>query len=195
MKAIKDWDNVQAAGGTFPTLPAGGYVCEIKAVTEKPNRNSPGTHLEVMFDISEGEYAGFFMKDWKANTREDKFWRGTINQNVPDEASPKYEMQAGFFKRFIQNVEESNPGYAWNWDEKTLANKKIGVIFSEREKQSQKGTIYTVTNANGTATVDQIRSGDYRIPEIKRLAPSPVAAADPWGDLPSVEDKDADFPF
>lgn len=38
-----------------------------------------------------------------------------------------------YFKGFITAVEESNPGYKWNWDEKTLKGKKIGIVFRMEE--------------------------------------------------------------
>ena len=37
------------------------------------------------------------------------------------------------FKGFIKSVEESNPGYVWNWDESTLKGKKVGLILQEEE--------------------------------------------------------------
>ena len=192
MKAIKNWDNVQAVGG-FETLPAGGYVCEIKAAKEKPNRSGSGTHLEVMFDVDEGEYKGFFAKDYKSQTREDKFWSGTIRQNVPDEASPKFEQQAGFFKRFIANIEESNPGYHWGWDESTLAGKKIGVIFGEREKQSKNGRVYTVTYAENITTVEAVKLNDYTVPPVRRL-PEAAPAVPAWvADAEAAEESDLPF--
>lgn len=171
MKPINNWENIKATGN-YESLPAGGYICCIKAVKEGPNKSGIGSHLEIMFEVSEGEYKGFFERDYRSQNREDKFWSGVIYQNVPDETSPKYEQQAGFFKRFIANVEESNPGYHWNWDEKTLVGRMIGVIFGEREKQSQRGTVYTVTSADSVVSIKTVRSGNYKIPELRKLAPA-----------------------
>lgn len=190
MKPINNWENVKATG-SFETLPAGGYVCQIKSAKEVPNKRSAGTHLEIMFDIAEGDYRGFFERDYRSQTREDKFWGGIVNQNVPNEGSPKYEQQAGFFKRFINDIEESNPGYHWNWDEKTLVGRMIGVVFGEREKQSQKGTVYTTSIADSITTVDAIRKGAYKVPELRRL---PNAPATSFGGFSPVAD-DGDLPF
>ena len=189
MKPINNWENVKATG-SFETLPAGGYVCQIKSVNEVKNKKD-GTRLEIMLDIAEGDYRGFFERDYRSQTREDKFWRGIANQNVPNEGSPKYEQQAGFFKRFINDIEESNPGYHWNWDEKTLVGRMIGVVFGEREKQSQKGTVYTTSIADSITTVDAIRKGAYKVPELRRL---PNAPATSFGGFSPVAD-DGDLPF
>lgn len=193
MKPINNWDNIKAAGN-YESLPAGGYICRIKAVKEVPNKRSAGTHLEIMFEVDEGEYKGFFERDYRNQNREDKFWGGIISQNIPDETSPKYEQQAGFFKRFIANVEESNPGYHWNWDEKTLVGRVIGVIFGEREKQSQRGTLYTATYADSIVSVEAIRSGNFKVPELKKLTP----AASSFGGFGSFQPAPApsdDLPF
>ena len=91
MKPINNFDKVQATGA-IDILPAGAYVCKIEKCTEEKNKSGTGTHLAILFDIVEGDYRGFFMADWKAQNREDKFWRGIIRQNVPDEKSEKYDM-------------------------------------------------------------------------------------------------------
>jgi len=193
MKAINDWDKVQASG-TYETLPAGGYVCEIKAASEKPNKNNGGSHLEILFDIVEGDYAGWFKRDWDGQMREDKFWRGIINQNIPDENSPKYEAQKSFFKRFTQNIEDSNSGYHWAWDEKTLKGKKCGIVFGEREKESKTGNIYTVTDANALVTVEAIRDGKFTVPPIKKLQKVSGGAAD-WTSFADAAEDESDLPF
>ena len=169
MKPIKDWDNVKEPSSTRESLPAGGYVCEILKAAEKPNKQSRGTHLELMIEICEGERRGFFTADYNAQTGEQRYWGGVVNQNIPDELSDKYAMQASFFRRFTNAVEDSNPGYHWDWNEAGLKGKKIGVIFAAREKESAKGTIYTVTNADSVVSVDTIRSGKFTVPELKKL--------------------------
>lgn len=191
MKPIKNWENVKAISSGFETLPAGGYVCEIKRVEAKPNKSNGGAHLEIWFEVCEGQYKDFFSRDYKAQTYEDKFWRGSINQNIPDEASPKYEQQAGFFRRFTDNIEASNPGYQWGWDEKSLVGKRCGIIFAEREKQSQKGTVYTVTFADSLTTVEAIREGKFTVPPVKKLTAS-GAFASPAAWEPA---SDSDLPF
>lgn len=167
MKPINNWENVKAAG-SIETLPAGAYVCEIKQAVEKPNKTA-GTHLEISFEVIEGEYKDFFGRDYRSQDREDKFWHGIIRQNCPDENSPKYEAQSRFFRSFTDRVEESNPGYHWDWNEAGLKGKKIGVVFGEREKQSQKGTIYTVTDAAEIISVDDARKGKFNTPAKKTL--------------------------
>lgn len=191
MKPINNWENVKPMGNSFETLPAGAYVCEIKQAVEKPNRNNGGSHLEVNFEVAEGEYKDFFSKDYRSQDREDKFWRGIINQNVPNESADNYENQKRFFRSFTNAVEASNPGYHWDWNETGLKGKKIGVVFGEREKQSQKGTIYTITNAEKIISVEDVRSGNFKIPEKKCLVPT----GNTFGGFTAIASDSDDLPF
>ena len=195
MKPINNYDSIKEAGGEIENLPAGGYVCRIEKCVEKPNRNNNGSHLEIMFDIVEGEYKGWFADDWKNQTREDKYWHGIIRQNIPDETSPKYDMQCGFFKRFTNNIETSNPGYHWDWNEAGLKGKMIGVVFGEVERESQRGTRYMTTQADSIVSVDAVRSEKYKLPAPKMLAPATAAPAFNAPVFTPVDDQDGDLPF
>lgn len=191
MKPINNWENVKPMSSGIETLPAGAYVCEIKQCLEKPNKNG-GSHLEVSFDVFEGDYKGFFEKDYRSQDREDKFWRGVIRQNIPDSNSDKYEVQARFFRSFTDALEASNPGYHWDWNETALKGKKIGITFGEREKQSQKGTIYTITEAREVIDAASAREGHFKMPEKKTLAPTNNSFG--WADIPAPGNN-SDLPF
>ena len=190
MKPIKNFENVQEAGGEIQNLPVGGYVCEIKKCTEVANKLSNGTHLEILFDVCEGDYRDFFAGDYKGQQREDKFWRGVISQNIPIEGALKYEMQTRFFKRFVNVIEASNPGYHWDWNEAELKGKKVGIIFGAVERESQRGTRYMTTRATSFAPVDDIRADRYSTPEPRMLAAASAAVA-----APAVNAADDDLPF
>ncbi len=198
MRPINNWENVKEAGGDFENLPAGGYVCEIKKVTEKKNKNNNGTRLEIWFEISEGEWRGFFERDWRNQAREDKYWHGQINQNIPLDGSPKYEAQCSFFKSFINAIEDSNPGYHWAWDENTLVNRRCGVIFGEQEKMSKRGNKYIATYASSIVSVAAIKEGKYKIPELKALEtkdePASTFSGD-WSGGGQFSAPDGDLPF
>ena len=193
MKPIKNFENVQPAG-SIDILPAGAYVCKIEKVTEEKNKSGSGTHLAVLFDIAEGDYREFFMADWKAQNREDKFWRGIIRQNIPDEKSEKYDMQCRFFKSFVNAIEDSNDGFAWDWDEKKLKGKLLGVVFREVERQSQRGTVYVTTQPETVCSAEAARNGTVKIPDRKTLAPATTGAFTPASGPVNVT-PDEDLPF
>ena len=190
MKPINNWESIQAPN-TIENLPAGAYVCDIKKVTLCDNKSGNGQHLKFEFDICEGDYKDFFAKDYRSQTREDKFWGGVIRQNIPDESNPKYATLAGFFKRTFDYIEASNPGYHWDWNEAGLKGKKIGVTFGEKEKKSQRGNVYTITEAREIVAVESVRSGSFRMPEKKML----TATSNIGGFAPTPVDDGSDLPF
>jgi hypothetical protein len=131
--------------GDFEQLPVGGYVCEIKNAEVLQNRNG-GERLEIAIDISEGDYRGFYAKQYKEDTREDKKWRGKYVLFLPnDDGSEKDGWAKNRFNNVIGCVEDANDGYHWDWDEKKLRGKKIALVFRREEyEKSDGGTGWTV---------------------------------------------------
>lgn len=134
------FDEAQAFG-EFETLPAGGYKCIIKKVVcEKTETGKE--YLKIGFDISEGKYADFYQRKFNNDTREDKKWSGiwtVFSEGYnPGTTNPK-------FKGLITSIENSNSEFKFNFDEKTLVNKKVGLVFREEDFEGQDGQIHTTT--------------------------------------------------
>ena len=56
-----NWNNVTATNdGGFTPLPAGPYVARLTEL----NDNEAREYVEVVYDIAEGEHAGFYSDDW-----------------------------------------------------------------------------------------------------------------------------------
>ena len=188
MKPYSDFKAEKAASGGREILPKGGYVCEIKNV--KIEEYSGGFQVLVLaIDVVEGQYAGFFRKDFDQNTREDKQWRGKYRVNIPmDDGSEKDAWTKRVFNNFIYSIQESNPGYVWDWEEKKLKGKKIGVLFREREWEMNGRTGWS-TEAAGSAPAQDIRDGTFKLPKDKPLKNRPVVQ-----EAETVEDE-SDLPF
>lgn len=62
-------------------LPIGGYILKILDV--KMQENDWGNVIILSFDIAEGEQKDFFRENYKAQTGEDKKWKGTYRLRVP----------------------------------------------------------------------------------------------------------------
>ena len=77
---------------SFQMLPKGAYVVKILKADQVRNKNNSGTHLEIAFDIAEGEYKDFYTKMYKANTNEDKKYSmdAYYRLSVPDDSSKQY---------------------------------------------------------------------------------------------------------
>lgn len=165
MNVTPGFDKAAAYDGSNERLPAGGYICKIlKAWCETTPNGSE--QLVLALEIAEGNYAGFIKKQFdgrKANNPNaawpcifKQFTLGTDGQTNP------------FFKGMLKSIEESNAGYRWNWQEATLANRLIGMIFREEEFEANDGSIKTVVRPAFPRSVERIRNG-VDVPEIKRL--------------------------
>ncbi len=196
MQQLKGFDTAKVITGGIPQLPKGGYIAKILDCKEE-SRNGY-SWLAISFDIAEGEHKGHFAEQYKANTNEDKKWRGTYNAFIPEEGSPYYVDNLNRFKTMIANIEESNQGYHWDWDETKLKGKKIGVIFGEKEFDSENAGVIIITECRGIRSVDCIKNGKFKIPALKTLsggAPAQSTPAKNTADSFSVVDNDDDLPF
>ena len=80
-------------------------------------------------------------------------------------------------KGFTVAVEKSNSGYVWNFDEKSLKGKIVGLVLGEEEFVNSVGKLRTRTYVESVRSVDSIRKGDFTIPALKTLDPNKVANA------------------
>lgn len=180
---------VKRSAGGRETLPAGGYVCQI--VNARVEENAWGDTLIIAHDVCEGDYSGIFKRDYDNNTNENKKWRGTFRLNLPkDDGSEQDEWKKRTLGNTIWAIEESNPGYTFDWDEKKLKGKKIGLIYRNRE-WSMNGRTGWTTEAGGADSIDNIREGKF-----KPLKDRPVAnkSEGVFTNAPA-NDEDDDLPF
>lgn len=178
-------------------LPVGGYV--LKVLDVKYQENSWGDVILLSFDIEEGEHKGFYAANYKAQTGEDKRWKGTYRLRVPkDDGTEQDEWTMRRFKTVISNFEESNSGYHWDWNEQTLKGKLIGALFNNKEYEFN-GRHGFFTNCHSLITVERIRAGKFEIPQdtlLKQNGSAVQGTTDPDGfmNIPDNVD-DEGLPF
>ena len=185
---MKKWNDFKAEKQSSgrEILPAGGYVCDIKSAKEENGQ------LVLAIDVSEGQYAGFFKRDFDNNTNEDKKWRGIYRMWIPkDDGSEMDAWTKRSFGNFIWSIQESNPGYAWDWDEKKLKGKKLGVLYRNKEWEFNDRTGWT-TEAAGSCSVEDCRAGTFRLPKDKPLKNKPAEEAK---SVPETAADEEDLPF
>ena len=145
MKSFNGYDEAkkEAQVSASAKLPVGAYVCKVQEV--KLEEFDWGSRLVVAFDVAEGEYKGFFGKQFEENTSEDKKWKGKVPIYVPkDDGSDKDKITKRSFASWIDAFEKSNKGYAWDWDETKLKNKIVGIVFGETGTNIEgKDVVYT----------------------------------------------------
>lgn len=189
---IKNYSG-QKAEKTFSSkkLPAGGYV--VKIVNAKVEDYKWGSVLVLAYDVCEGDYAGFFKDQFDSNPNEDKKWKGTYRLTVPDEDSQYFESNKRQFNNFIYALEDSNKGYHYDADESKFKDKKIGVIYRNREWEMNGSTGWT-TECGTVTNVDDIRNNTFKQLSDKPLKNSPVnTSTAPASDDSIIEDDDIPF--
>ena len=170
MKQFKGFERKEQV--EWEALPKGAYVIKLLNIKEEANKSNSGTHLAIAFDVAEGDYAGFYKKAFESDTREDKKWNNdaVIYINCPEDNSPQWLIDN--FNKFITAVEDSNDGYHWSWDEKTLKNKLVGAKFCI-EQSEYDGKIYDHTKAKWFIAAKKIRDGKYgKLPNDKLITAS-----------------------
>lgn len=196
MKKLNGYEKAQAYSDT-ERLPVGGYVLKIMDV--KYQENDWGDVILLSFDIAEGDQKDFFSANWKAQTGENKKWRGTYRLRVPkDDGSEQDNWTMRRFKTVIGAFEDSNSGYHWNWDEQTLKGKLIGALFNNKEYDFN-GRHGFFTNCHSLVTVEKIRSGKFEIPADTLLknnssSGTPSSVGDGFMNIPDDVD-DEGLPF
>lgn len=192
---FKDYEQTKSYKN-FEQLPKGGYVLIIKGA--EVCKNSVGEYTKIMCDVAEGDYKDFFMSDYCGQQKEDRKWRCNYLLNTPkDDGSEKDGWTKRRFKTVTEALEESNPGYHFDWDERKLKGKLIGGLFNEREYEANNGEIRRATNLAQLCTVEMIRSGNYKLPNDKLLnngTPMPAPQKD-TGFMDIPEGFDDELPF
>lgn len=160
----KNFEAKQSKG--FLTVPpAGAYVAEIKNVNViEPTDRNPRTVLELIVDISEGEYTHRYkdLFDENKNRFGDANYRGTFRITVPTEQDDEED---NWIKRKFEDqmfaIQESNPGYAWDWDEKRLKMKKVGISVRNRIYEYG-GKTRSTTEIGRLEIVQDVRDGKIK---------------------------------
>lgn len=202
-----NWDEVRAYS-YFRKLPLGAYVCTIKQAVV--SSTSYGDQLCILFDISGGEWAGYYQDDFDNNTRKDRKWKGVLRQFLPrNDGSDKDEFSKSLLKSLITAVEESNRGYTWSWDEKSLVGKEVGILMRNEEWEYD-GKHGWAVRPFRAISVDSVEDASYILPKDKPLkgkenaapayAPSPAPdlgsySSSPAPDFAMLYDDDAQLPF
>lgn len=186
MRALgKNYKEAEASTGDFEKLPAGGYVCKIVAAEDCPvgfNVSAPekGDYTKIVYDIAEGQYKGYYSDDWgQKNTFAHTYYASYSDGNL------------GRYKGFLKAIDESNgttfeTAAEKGYDEKQLVGKLIGIVIGYEEYENNRGEVKESAKASYACSVDRIRKGDFKVPELKKLEvvqqSNPLAGFTPLND-------------
>lgn len=169
---------------SFTQLPKGAYVIQIKDVKEEPNKNGNGTHLTICFDIAEGEYKGYFQTMMENSSNEDKKWPYDARHYITVPADGCQTFIWDNWNTFFADLEDSNNGFVFGGDIKTLKGKLIGGKFYI-EQTEYNGNIYDHTRLKWTCVADDVRNGKAgKMPKDKLIESAPKTDANGFMDIP-----------
>lgn len=180
MKPIPNFDQVQESGD-FKVLPPGGYIVRFEAVDELNDKE----YFQCVYDIAEGEFKGFYGDEW-----------GKAHEFAHMHRASYKEAAQGMFKHFLACLDKSNR-------DSDLVNKaqKVGINSSDIRGKLVGAVIgielYTRNDGRdgerrvirSFKTVEDIRSGNFQIPEAKWAKGStPAQDDDPRKDFTRADD-------
>jgi len=173
-----NYDEINADGMTR-RLPMGGYVAQIKKVTDDETKQ----FLEIEYEIAEGEYKGIAVENYEKWGS----WSYKFRVYYTDKALWR-------FKKFITRVEATNPGFVFDWgNPQCLVKRGIGLVIGIRHYWSKKdGSLKDALDVQDFCTATEVREGNLpsqpKEVDPKEPAPAPVMA-------PADDVDDGQLPF
>jgi hypothetical protein len=171
------YDQAQAqqfSGGD--RLAAGPYVLGIVKAEEATSK-SGRPMIVFSLDIADGPNKNYY-KQLGERLQKDCYLK---HRRVTDGD------QVNYFKGDIKAIEESNPGYTFNFDERTLTRKLVGANLREEEYASG-GDIKTSLKIAFLCPAQYVRDGKIKPLECKRIEQRSYASSQqsfaPTDDLP-----------
>lgn len=190
MKAFKNYNEVQAYTDSVK-LPAGAYEVTIKRAEDTDQA------LCLLFDISEGEFSGYFMQKFesdKKNFPENARYKGVLRLWYPN--GGQYDEQADRRRKTaLQRIVDSNSltvDFTKEWDGAVLKGAKVGMIFRDQE-YDYKGRTGMTAQPYQIITLADLLEGRFVLPEPKRLKGTTSGGAGLISDTVIPEEDDLPF--
>lgn len=162
----------------------GGYAAKITRVEDDEKKEC----LRIEWEFADGEFKGANKETYDAFG----FWPITLFRSYKDKA-------LRFFKAFKIAVEESNRNYVFKNDPQSLVGKFVGVVLGEEEYLTSDGKVKTRLYVAATKAGNDIRDGNFTIPDLKQLptasAPATNYSSAPVQNYDLLDEEDANCPF
>lgn len=199
---LPTYDKSKRKQSAFIQLPKGAYVIVIKGVKEE-SWPSGDRYLSIAFDIAEGEYKGLYQSQFDKDTRADKRWNydAVYRLGIPTDSSEPWIWDR--WNTFFADLEDSNNGFVFAGDLKTLKGKLIGGKFHNRQSEKN-GNVYDHIVLKWTCPAEIVRTGKAgKLPNDKLIQVSasqnptePSTPTSDGNDFMSIPDgTDDELPF
>lgn len=198
----------ESKSADFGQLPVGAYVG--KCLKAEVTGSAPDQSLVLYLDVTEGEFANFFMNKFTAQkssgSQYEVTYKGTYRLRIPnpDNKNAQYpETDLRRFNDMIAKFQNNNNGvvlYGPNgFDEQKLKGLSIG--FSTQEDKYNGNSF---TRIGRLENIDEVRGGTVRVMQPRRRSgdandtmppavPQPAAPVDPQSGFYAVETDELPF--
>ena len=167
MKATYKGFEAKKSGGFIELPPVGAYVGEIQAAREAEQNGRPV--IELFMEITEGEYANRFhevYEDQKERFGDSAKYKGIFRLVPYMDGDEDWRRSA--FEGNLWAVEQSNgfdangePLYKWDWDEKKLKGKKVGISIRKRI-YNYNGKDRETTEIGRLESIKEVKAGSVK---------------------------------
>lgn len=167
LKKPENYENVEVNEFDFVPLELGGHKGIIKKAYEYTSEFSGNTSLKVEVDTAnDDKQPGYYQQQYDNDTRTDKKWSNGAIKYV---SLKEDENCVRMLKSFITAVENSNPGFTFDWNKEVdqLKGKKVGLVFGLEEYQNDKGETKTATKLTQFRSIDKVDNA--KIPNVRLL--------------------------
>ena len=200
--ALPKYDKSKRKSNNYIQLPKGAYVIVIKGA-KMDKWPSGDERIAIAFDIAEGEYKGIYQSQFDSDTRSGKEWPydAVFLLTAPTDSSPDWVWNN--YNTFFADLEDSNNGFVFSGDLKTLKGKVIGGKFHNRQTEKD-GNVYDHIVMKWTCIADDVRNNRAgKLPNDKligtgtrasRASSSASADSDGFMDIPDGT-VDEELPF
>jgi len=149
--------------------PPGAYVAEIQGVKTEESFDHTREVIVLMLEITEGEYKGQYHKvfeDQKNGFGDSVKYRGTLRLTPFMDGDESWVKSR--FEGNIWCIMQDNPGFEWDWDEKKLKGKKVGINVRKAFYEGKDGTEKETTEIAQLETIADVKSGKCRLLKERR---------------------------
>ena len=164
----KSYDAVEVMENFNKRLVDGYYEGIVtNAIVQKVKSKKDDKEYEILtleLDINSGDFKDYFKSKYDSDKRETKKWGITKDLFLESEHNTKEqnEKNARRLKEFVTSVEKSNANFTFDWDEKKLVGKKVGLAFGLREfRGSENNKIMVIPELRFFRSIDTIKDIDY----------------------------------
>lgn len=187
---IKAWNFIEPATMGAAPLQPGGYVVRIVDVKDNYNPNDENKcYLDLIYDIAEGPEAGRYSDDWGKShpyAHQSRQWY-----------EGKHE---GRFRHTLECLEQSNRGrfsvadWTQRCNERELIGLEFGIVLQKLLDYDSKGNETEYLEDRGVYASQDIRNGDFKLPEPRNKRDKTNARISPVAEASSgLYDEDVPF--